>query len=364
MSQAHTKSLRLHCKAASAPTAEQLVKIRVYTLRDFTADELVVREYLLAHNGIDRDQECFSPALLDEFARTLPGKGVFIRHPGGLSGDGGPGEGLVYAAVTERMPLDAARIQLREARLTFPPDAVEATLLKVSAYYVRTPDNESFLRKLDGGIGGDVSIAFLAKRSDRLKDSSGVELNVWRWDAPGEALEMSHVWLGAQPGARVVKTTSRDSKENTMDPNQKQIADLTAERDQHKAAADANAKAAASYGALVKHLGEDATLLDNPVALLKAVTDGRAHRTSLINDIVAVERQLGITGDTPEAVTAAKALYADFPTDKLDGLRKGLELRLPGAQSRTNNSDPNKGAPGIGTKSAADSPLSNPMLAQ
>jgi hypothetical protein len=77
----HEKSLALHLKAAPAADDAALAAINAFTLRPFAADELQLREYVLAHNCIDRDNEVFDESLLDDFATSLPGKGIFVNHP-------------------------------------------------------------------------------------------------------------------------------------------------------------------------------------------------------------------------------------------------------------------------------------------
>jgi hypothetical protein len=361
------KSLTVRAKAASAPTPEQLAAINAHTLREFAADELVVREYLLAHNAIDRDNECFAPALLDEFARTLPTKGVFDKgHPSAWSGTGGPAEGKVFACRTERVPFDAARIVLRDAKILFPPDQNEAVLLYAQAYFVKTPENESFLRKTDAGIGCDVSIGFNGT-FERLKDLSGIELQAYRWTTPGEALELSHVWLGAQPGARATKSASRE--ETTMDQNQ-QIATLTTERDDARTKSATNQKAADTLATLKAALGaEGAKLIDDPTALAKAVTAGLAHRKSLIDALVTFDRHAKSCGDTDDALAKQRGMYESLSSEHLQSLVEREEKRATGGAGTATTGgvkpgDPNSGAPGAGTKDApADSPAANPLFA-
>lgn len=349
-------------KAAGVPDETQLTAIRAYTLRDFTADELVVREFVLAHNAIDRDREVFSESILGDFARTLPGKGVHIRHPGGWDGDSGPGEGKVYAARVERMSHDAARALLREPDMTWPPDHPDAVLLMASAYYVRTPENEAFLLKLDAGIAGEVSIGFRGGDLERVKGSDGIELNVWRWKAPGTALEMSHVWLGAQPGARAVKSANRPPDEEPEMSDQ-ELKTLREENAQLKAKADAEAKAATALASLRKALGDDATLLDGDGydGLVTLVEAGKAYRKSLVEDIVIAERHAGITGDSDDDAKAARDLYSALPTAKLEALAKRYAAQA--GKGGIAGSDPNAGKPGTGQKKAAEgTPAANPMF--
>lgn len=357
------KSLaRTVVKAAGVPDETQLAAIRTYTLRDFAPDELVVREFVLAHNAIDRDREVFGEAILGDFARTLPGKGVHIRHPSGWDGDSGPGEGKVYAARVERMSHDAARALLREPDMTWPPDHPDAVLLMASAYYVRTPENEAFLLKLDAGIAGEVSIGFRGGDLERVKGSDGIELNVWRWKAPGTAMEMSHVWLGAQPGARAVKSANRPPDEEPEMSDQ-ELKTLREENAQLKAKADAEAKAATALASLRKALGDDATLLngDGYDGLVTLVEAGKAYRKSLVEDIVIAERHAGITGDSDDDAKAARDLYSALPTAKLEALAKRYAAQA--VNGGIAGSDPNAGKPGTGQQKAAEgTPAANPMF--
>lgn len=365
MSQLHTKALGGPVvKASGQPDAAQLAAIRGWTLRDFAAEELVVREFALAHNAIDRDHEVFGPDILADFAATLPGKGVFIRHPSTWDGDSGPGEGKVFAARLERMSHDAARTLLREPGLQFPPDHAEAVVLMANAYYVRTPDNESFLLKLDAGIAGEVSIGFRGGDIERVKGQDGIELNVWRWKGPSQAVEMSHVWLGAQPGARATKHTTRNAppKETAMDATE--IKALREEAAQLKTQLEAATKASTALDALRKALGDDSNLLDADGydGLIGLVSAGKSYRKSLIDDIVVAERHAGITGDSDAETKAATELYASLPTEKLEAVHK----RFANTTGRPGiaGGDPNTGAPGTGASKAADgTPAANPMFA-
>lgn len=360
------KSLRLQFKAASGePTAEQLAAIRTYTLREFPVSEIVVREFVLAHNGIDRDAEVFDEPLLADFARTLPGKGTFVRHPGGWDGDSGPPEGRVFAARVERMSFDEARTLLREPALQFPPDRAEASVLMASAYFVRTGGNADLLTQMDAGIASDVSIGFAAKRgADPIRDASGRELQARRWVSPGEALEMSIVWLGAQPGARAVK--SAKTEEETMTPEEKAAFDAA---QQKAAAAEARAaelaKSAEQLDALRKSLGTDAALIDSPQSLASFINSGKSHRNALIDGIVAGERHAGITGDSEADVKSARELYESLPTDRLVAMAKRYEQPggAPHGKGGLTPSNPGTPAPGAGTKGASgDSLINNPAF--
>ncbi|WP_349782310.1 hypothetical protein [Xanthomonas arboricola] len=340
------KRLHLAIKSAGDASAEQLTAIRQYTLADLPAEKLYVRTFAIAHNAIDRDRECFDEALLADFARTLPGKGLFIKHPSGWDGDSGPGKGRWFAAKLERMSLDEARTLLREPELKFPPGVETAVLLMADAYLIRTPGNADLLEEIDGGVVGDVSIGCTVKDYERLLDEQGNELNAWRLVGPGEALEASLVWLGAQPGARAIKGAQR-TEEDDVDITKKletaegRIKELERDVATSKASHDL-------VLALRKALGDHAHLIDKPELLGTAVKAADAYRKQLIDDVVAAERQLGLLGDDEEAVTFAKGMYAGDSIDRLESLHKrygervakGGRMPAPETSSRSGTPDP------------------------
>ncbi|MCD7096943.1 hypothetical protein [Stenotrophomonas sp. MMGLT7] len=345
-----TKTLQLRIKSAGDPSAEQLAQIRQYTLADLPAEQLYVRTFALAHNAIDRDRECFDEALLADYARTLPGKGLFIKHPTSWDGDGGPGKGRWFAAQLDRMSLDEARTLLREPDLKFPPGAATAVVLMASAYLVRTAGNADLLAEIDAGVVGDVSIGSTVKDRERLVDEQGNELNAWRLTGPGEALEGSLVWLGAQPGARAVKGARRDNErdnereESNVDIEKKlkdatdQVTDLTTKL----------AAAEPSHGimqAARKALGDHAHLLDKPDELAASVKAAAAYREELVDKVVAAERQVGLCGDDDESVAAAKAIYMGDPLERLQARAKRADTalikggRMPGTSGGSRAAD-------------------------
>lgn len=359
--QARHKQLTLHVRKSAAPDEAQLAKIRAFTLSDIPADELYVRTFVLAHNAIDRDKECFGDALLMDFVRTLPGKGLFIRHPMGWDGDTGPGEGRWFEAELVRMSHAEARTLLRQPALQFPPDHTEAVLLMASAYMVRGEDNRDLLRKVDAGIVSDVSISFTAKDMERLKDDAGRELAAWRYLGPGEALEGSLVWLGAQPGARAIKNANtKPHQEKTVDPEElkKQLDIAEGKAASASERAEANQKAADALTNLKTALGDRAALLDDPAALKAAIIAGDDYRKSLIDDVVAAERRMGMVADTPEAKAAAEQLHAGESVERLKALAEhyGKSAKAPGLSG----GDPNPTRPS-GQK--AGGALGNPLIA-
>ncbi len=321
------KSLSLRLKSAGEASAEQLALIANYTLADVPAEKLYVRTFVVAHNAIDRDKECFDEALLADFARTLKGKGLFIKHPQGWDGDSGPGKGRWFEATLQRMSLEEARTLLREPALQWPPGVETAVLLQADMYMTRTASNADLQTDIDAGIVGDVSIGFTAKDYERLVDASGVELNAWRITGPGEALEASLVWLGAQPGARAIKGAKQSEN-----PDVKPEEQLAAEQTAHAETKSALAAAKPSHDIVLnvrKALGDNAHLVDKPEELAAMVAAGKAHREALVEQVITGERQLGLLGDGEEEVAAAKAIYMGASLDRLAARAKRLGDKTP-----------------------------------
>lgn len=358
MSGAHHKTFRLGQRKAATPSAEQLAAINAFTLREFTADEMNVRQFVLCHNCVDRDGECFDEAILRDFGTSLIGKGVFVKHPSGWDGDSGPGEGLVFETSIETMSLESAQELLRGQQLTLPPDRTQVTLLMADAYFPKTADNAALLTKLDAGVACFVSVGFTAQGGRKqVTDASGHEYELRRWHAPGEAHEMSLVWLGAQPGARAVKSAPRSNEANDMELKEQldaangSIKTLTADLTAAKAAG-------ALHDAIKAALGTDhAALAEDPAQLAALAIAGKSYRASLVATIVAADRVAGDVGDDAEAVKAAGLEYEAMPLPAL----KRLAARCTGTGdgiAKVTGSDPNAAKPNAAeTKGAFESPL-------
>lgn len=354
MTAPRNKQFSATVKALSAPDEATLREIRNFTLVDVEPEQLVVREFVLAHNCIDRDGECFDEALLARFAETIPGKGCFIKHPMSWDGDSGPAEGLVFHAHIETMPLDQARTVLREPNLTLPPDRSEAHLLVTRAYFVRTPDNGGLLLKMDAGIAGYVSIGFTTENAPvKVFDGEGRELDLRRWQLPGGALEQSLVWLGAQPGARATKGAHQTEEaemtlQEQLDAEKAKTATLTTEVTSLKTAVADGKAAADSHAALKTALGDDAPLLDAPAKVVALVSAGKAYRKGLIDQLVLADREAKRCGDDDAAVKAATDEYDELPTKALERMASAEAGEGAGAKTfGIQGGDPavTKGAP-------------------
>jgi hypothetical protein len=196
--QLYTKDFGLKAAQGVEVTGEILAKINKYALRELTPEEIFVRRFLMAHNAVDRDNERFPEPILDDFARTLPGKSLLNGHDRYTLP-----LGLYFDAFTEELtPEQFTALTGEEARL---PEGV--TMVKVLwgwVYMLKANFNASTTANIDAGIYRHASIGF--KASD-IMPITGSYSNIlyYEYVPPGEALEGSIVWLGAQPGATTQK---------------------------------------------------------------------------------------------------------------------------------------------------------------
>jgi hypothetical protein len=353
--------------AGGAPSTEQLAAINAHALVELQAEDVYARTMYLAHNAIDRDREAFDDGILDDFARTLPGKGLHVRHPNGWDGDSGPGEGKFFSARTVTMTLDEARAALRTPELQFPPGTETAKLLEASFYLARIDgdvENARLMRKIDAGIASYVSLGFRAAKRDPITDGTGSVI-AERLVGPGEAFEGSLVWLGAQPGAHITKGARRgagnDDEENDM--TEEQIKALQ----QAKAAADEQLKTlqpkSALHDALCKALGVEQLDTAGITSLVQQAADGKAYRASLVDDVVACRRQKGLLGDTEAEVAEAKTFYSGMPLKMLQAEAEAARKELKPGEGQIDGGDPNAtGADPDGDKGLRDASVTHKAL--
>jgi hypothetical protein len=307
---------------------EQMAKINTFALEPLTADQVYVRRYLVAHNGIDRDRERFNDELLDQFAATLPGKGMFLDgHPGGWNGSGAPGTGRWFAAGTELMsPQEFKQHTGEDIRL---PDGInqvkvlwgESYLLKEISYI------DEWTKLIDAGIVSFVSIGFSAPRKT-ITDANGNYLH-GEYYPNGEALEASLVWLGAQPGAsaKSAKGTQPEQPNREEETRMKEfLQKLEKALGLKQALTEDNA-----LERIVAQVEEKDTQLvakNQEIASLKAAaSDGHAYRKALVDDAI----RFGVLIDEIPSDEAGQKSESEFltglPIERLKSMRDKYETR-------------------------------------
>ena len=231
----YQKSISFKAAQGAEVTPEILGKINRYALKTLSADEVFVRKYLMSHNLIDRDNERFPEKILDDFAATLPGKSLLNGHDRHSLPIG-----LYFDANTEELTTEQfTALTGEEARL--PEGIVKVKALWGWVYMLKAQFNESMTANIDAGIYRHASIGFKAADIIPVKGQYD-NILYWEYVPPGEALEGSIVWLGAQPGATAQKSvTKRDASQNIvqdyaklLDPkfkSERQLYFLSGERD-------------------------------------------------------------------------------------------------------------------------------------
>ena len=346
----------------SAPDEGDMVKINSFALEPLTADQVYTRKYVVAHSGIDRDNERFSPELLADFARTLPGKGYFNNsggHPASPGGQKGPGQGLWYdTEVKEMSPEEFETMTGNRPRLGPGESTIHALVGKM--YTLKMPDNESMIANIRGGIHRHVSISFGAEGPVEVKSPGDMRTLCREWQSPGEAYEASSVWLGAQPGAVAVKSACIGCShkqehltkgEDDMEPE----VELKEARDKFSDLTVRYTTLENEHKSLKESLGIKDGISAADIKALAA--DGKAFREAQVKEYLRLGRLAGKLPDDPEKLKAKEAVIASFPMDFLADEIKGLraevmrthpdQAELPGEDLKDKRTS---GKPGEGSK--------------
>lgn len=297
-------------------TPEMLAKINGYALTSLTAEQVFVRKFLMAHSCIDRDNECFPPEMLDQFATSMPGKSMLVGHnrrelPCGKFFD---------ASTEEMTPEQFKAMTGEEPRL---PDGMECCkVLWAWAYMVKTPGNEELTQQIDGGVCSHCSIGFAAADLTAVRKDPNGPAQYYQYVSPGEALEGSLVWLGAQPGATAQKSL------NDQDITDKGVSTM-------------KMLVAMLVGLGIKSLTETATedqiaagikaLVEEKDAKIKGLeplaADGKAYRDDLIADTVKFAALLEEIGSDEKAKTDEETFLKSVPIARLKSQRDKYETK-------------------------------------
>lgn len=331
--------------AGAEITSDMLAKINAFALKELSTEDIYVRKCLLAHNAIDRDNERFPEPLLDNFAGTLPGKSLLFGHDRRSYFP----LGLFFDASTEEMTADQFKsITGEDPRL---PDGTQSVKALWGWFYiVKTGSAEDMIANIEAGVYRHVSIGFAASDLIGVKKEVNGPTLYYEYVAPGEALEGSLVWLGAQPGATAQKDL-KDQENNIKEvvPMKGLVTLLVAMG--LKFAMDASEDQVAAG---IK------SLLDEKDARIKALEkdaeEGKAYREDLVKTYVSSKAKLGEVSETPEAQEGMKQVASSYPLDFLKNeikhLQDRIEKQFP-ATPQLNGEDGNNQR----DKDASDNPL-------
>ena len=131
------------------PEQDDFEKIRQFTRKEFSEDELFVFSLILCSNDIDRDFEKFSVSALNELAALFVGK-TGIRDHSMRSADQ---TARIFDTWVEKMP----------GRKT--ADGEDLYVLRAKAYMVRNAENESLITEIEAGIKKEVSVSCSMRES-------------------------------------------------------------------------------------------------------------------------------------------------------------------------------------------------------
>lgn len=320
----------IQAKSAGAQvTDEQLAKINRFSLSPLTAEEVYARKYLIAHNMIDRDGERFSEDLLDDFARTFPGKGYLFSHN---RGDFFP-LGLIFDASTENMSAEQFKtITGEDPRL---PDGMDSVKVVWAWFYIpRTESSADMIKNIEAGIYRHGSIGFTA--ADLVPVKGAYEQTLyWEYLPPGEAREASLVWLGAQHGATTQKqpkngensTNTRGGEgEDFMNILKALLGKVLGKKFGEDVTEEQIVRTVESV--LVEKDGQIKTLETEKAELSFMAEIGRKYRKKLTDNYVRMKTALGECAETEEAGTRLKTLVEPLHVDFLEGEVRMLEERM------------------------------------
>lgn len=352
----HQKQLSIKAVSAVEVTPDVLATINKFSIAALTAEEIFVSKYLMAHNCVDRDRERFPDDLLVEFAATFPGKSFLIGHS-----RGGPGKGLFFQASTEDMTVEQFKALTGEdARL--PDGTTTVRVLWTWQYMLNNQYNEETILNTKAGIYRHVSIGFKASDLIAVKGQFD-QILYYEYVGPGEALEGSLVWLGAQPGATAQKAVGEDDDlpediggddindgtktkgGSEMDLKTflalckkifkgKSFTEDSFEDDMKFALGEyVAAEVKTATTPLEAKIAELTPLAAKAAELAPLAEEGKAYRSSLCELYAGQKQKIGDIDDKPESLVKAKEIATGFSLEFLKAeiavLGKRVEEKFP-----------------------------------
>ena len=127
---------------------EELAQINAWSRRELTAEEVYAFAVKLCDNEVDREEERFPAATLEELAPLFVGKSGLFDHQWSARGQ----TARIYRTEV-----------VREARLTGAGEPY--CYLKGYAYLLRTEGNRELIAEIEGGIKKEVSVGCAVERA-------------------------------------------------------------------------------------------------------------------------------------------------------------------------------------------------------
>lgn len=313
------------------------------------------------HNAVDRDEERFKESLLQDLARTLFGKSLLKHH----DSKSDP-LGRFFASEIKKMSLEAFRafvgVEMEEIRGTDSPEVL------FSKFFIRKDEkNLSDRKDIDSGIFGHASIRFRASAVKFIDDDKGGFAEI---SGPGEATEVSLVWLGSQQGAGVKDAKEEEDtqkKENNMEKGMEKLKEFLGSIKEiiGEAVTESNVtekikSVLAKATDQVKELTTKNTELEKQVKELTPLADyGKAYRDDSEKEYIRCKALMGEVQETPEAQDKVKGFLKnmdmDFILDEVKTLQARVHAKFPDKSQFTKTKD----APKPGETNAKEDPLDN-----
>ncbi len=301
-----------------------LAKINAFALKALTADEIYVRKQILAHNGVDRDRERFPEMLLEDFARTLPGKSTLYSH----DRHNFLPLGLYFDAATEQIdPAKFTEMTGEQPRL---PEGVDKVKVLWAWFYViKTPRVADVIANIEGGTYRHWSIGFSATDLIPVKGPYD-QILYWEYAAPGEAREGSLVWLGAQQGATSQKAVDDIKHSSEENMSMKVLITLLGKALGKTLAPETSAETLAKeIETVINSQAATITDLSQQLQSAKSLADiGVAYRDDLVAKYVALKAKLGEAKEDEGSQKQIKAVVTGYPLDFLKSEVECLEKRV------------------------------------
>ena len=194
---------------------KELELINGYTRSPLTAEEVYIFSVTLCDNEIDRDSERFSTESLVTLGELFTGKTGISDHS--------------MRSKDQRARIFRTYIEKHPGKKTSAGE--EYTALKARAYMLRTDENATLIKEIEGGIKKEVSVGCAMKECicsicgkdmkkhlcEHVKGKSyGGKICHGILRSPSDAYEWSFVAVPAQRNAGVTKSYKGEEKKKTM----------------------------------------------------------------------------------------------------------------------------------------------------